>query len=141
MGAGLYVPVGYHFDWADTIPYGGTIGASLSRELSVIAGNVSLATEIHPRLSLGGSVELLYGKIESDAEKVVANSGILDYTWGLESECEGLGLEAAFGSLFKPSDAVAIGAVYRTGSTLKLDGHTNTQLSTMGFAEHSDLLQ
>lgn len=142
MAAGFYVPVGYYFNWQDTISYGtGTINAKLFQELALIAGNLSIAKQIDPRLSLGASIELLYGKIDYEAKKVVANSGVSDYTWDYESDCDGIGIEGVFGSLFKVTNELTIGGVYRTGAKLDLQGDADTHLSLTGLAEESDFTQ
>ncbi|MFB0520371.1 MAG: OmpP1/FadL family transporter [Desulfatiglandales bacterium] len=144
MGAGFYIPVGHYFDWEDELSYGaGTIRAKLFQSLALMIANLSVAKEVHPRFSLGAGLELIYGKIDYDAEKTVINSGILDYAWGFDSNCDGIGFEGVFGGLFKITDQVSLGGVYRTGSSLELKGTADTQLTlaVAPFDEKSDFTQ
>ena len=142
MGAGLYSPVGHYFDWEDTVRYGaGTIDAKLFHQFSLTAGNFSIARQITPRLSLGAGVELAYGRLAYEAEKTVSNSGISDYRWDFASKGDGFGVEGTFGFLYKITDRLNLGGVYRTGATIRLKGDADTHLSLAGLAEESDFVQ
>jgi len=144
MGAGSYVPVGYYFDWNDAVNYGaGTINAKLFQQLGLVVTNFSIAKKVNPRFSLGGGLELIYGNIEYKANKAVVNSGIPfgDYTWNYKSDCDGIGLEGIFGILFKATDKLSFGSVYRTGSSIELKGKADTNLSLAGLVENSDFKQ
>jgi len=142
FGAGFYVPVGYYLDWDDTVGYGaGTITASLFQQLSIRTVNLSLARPISRSLAFGAGFNLLYGGIDYQANKVVANSGIIDYRWGQELDCDGVGYEGIFGLLYKASDKLNLGAVYRTGGTLNLEGEADTFLTLTSLNESSDLRQ
>lgn len=142
IGAGIYTPVAYYFDWEDTISYGsGTINAELYQRLVLSCFNISVAKEVHPKFSLGMAFELIWGSIDYDADKTVSNSGISDYTWDQESKSEGTGFEGIFGVLFKLTDELSLGGVYRTGSTVELEGEADTHLSLTGLLESSDFTQ
>ncbi|MBN2139172.1 MAG: outer membrane protein transport protein [Sedimentisphaerales bacterium] len=142
VGAGFYTPVGYYLDWDDNIAYGaGSISASLFQELSIKVGNVSLAREVGDGFSVGAGVNLLMGGINYEAKKVVAGSGISDYQWGYESDCDGYGAEGVFGIMKQVSEKVSVGAVYRTGGTINLKGDAGTYLSLTSLTERSDFRQ
>jgi long-chain fatty acid transport protein len=142
IGAGFYVPVGYYMDWDDSIAYTtGNISAKLFQELGIRTMNVSVARQINPKLSLGAGFDLLYGSIDYKASKTVANTAIPNYSWGTNSDCEGVGYEGIFGLLYKATDKVSVGAVYRTGGTINLKGDARSFLTLTALNEFTEFTQ
>ena len=134
MALGYYIPVGYYVDWDDRLTYGtGSISADLFQELGIMTTNVSISKQIHPRLSLGAGVNLLYGMIDYEANKGVANSGISDYAWSFDSESNGTGWEGVVGLLYHITDDLSLGGVYRSGGTIDLEGDVQTSSSSQLF--------
>jgi len=142
MAVGFYTPAGYYVDWDDTVSYGaGTISASLFQELGIRVGNFSVAIELSDTVSAGAGINLLFGSIDYEAKKSVVGSGISDYQWGFESDCDGLGAEGVFGIMKKVTKKLNVGAVYRTGGTISLEGDAATYLTLTGLTESSDFTQ
>lgn len=143
IGAGYYVPVGHFIDWEDTVKTItgiGTIEAKLFQELGIMVGNLSAAKDIHPRFSLGAGLNLLYGRIDYRAEKRLKNTGF-DYSFDAEYKGNGFGLEGIFGAMFKITDQLQLGGVYRTGSTIKMSGNARNVLTVASINEKSDFDQ
>ena len=142
MAVGYYIPAGYYIDWDDRIPYGaGTVTAELFQELSVVALNVSLAKQVNSALALGAGLDVLYGEVDYEANKIVANSGITDYSYGFDSGSDGTGYEGVFGALYRVNEKVSVGGVYRTGGTIDLDGRARASLTLTSLSEASDFVQ
>ena len=142
LGAGFYIPVGNYLDWQDNISYGsGAIHAKLFQQFFLSMLNFSIAKEINSKFSLGLGINYVYGKIDYLASKTVAASGIFDYTWNYEAHSKGGGIEGVFGGLFKITDKLKLGGVYRTGSVVTLRGEASTKNTATGIDEASDFKQ
>ncbi|UCD51976.1 MAG: outer membrane protein transport protein [Phycisphaerales bacterium] len=142
MAVGYYTPAGYYIDWDDRVPYGtGTITAELFQELNVTAINFSLAKRINWALSLGAGLDILYGQVDYEVNKIAANSGISDYRYSFDSGSDGTGYEGVFGALYRVNQKVSLGGVYRTGGTIELEGRARTSLSLTTLSEASDFVQ
>ena len=142
MAVGYYIPAGYYTDWDDRIPYGaGTITADLFQELSVTALNFSLARKINSALALGAGLNVLYGEVDYEASKTVADSGISNYSYAFDSGSDGTGYEGVFGGLYHINQKLSLGGVYRTGGVIDLDGRARTSLTLTGLSEASGYVQ
>ncbi len=139
VGLTVYSPMGYYSDWSDTISYGmGSIYAKNYQQLVIVETQLTISREIFDGLYAGAGIALLYDRIERKAEKDVSNSGILDYDYDFDLKNDGYGAEGSFGLLYKISDIISAGAVYRTGSTVKMTGNTSSSLSFMGLDEDTN---
>lgn len=145
MGAGFYVPVGYHADWKDTLTYGAgnslMISAELFQELAIRVFNFSLARPINDRLSFGAGLNLLYGSVDYEANKRGIATLAGPYSWSMESENEGIGYEGVFGLLYKATDKLSLGAVYRSGGTVNMEGDAESSLTFGALNEVSAFRQ
>jgi len=138
LGVAVYSPMGYYSDWNDTVPYGmGSIYAKNYQRLIIIETQFTISREIIPNLYAGAGIALLYDRIDRESEKDVADSGILDYDYDFDMKNDGFGAEGTFGLLYKISDMLSVGAVYRTGATVKLTGKTTSSLTLIGANEES----
>jgi len=127
FGGGFYIPVGNWVDWKDTIPdpTDAEISASYYTKMYLMVGNLSVAKEIIPGLSLGAGLNLLYLKNQYQAEKSYkgsTNPFFIDYDFKYITKGNGTGFEGTFGVLYNPLPVLSVGAIYRTGSELSLDG-------------------
>jgi len=139
VGLTVYSPMGYYSDWNDTLSYGmGSIYAKNYQQLVIVETQLTISREIFDGLYAGAGIALLYDRIERKAEKDVSNSGILDYDYDFDLKNDGYGAEGSFGLLYKISDIISAGAVYRTGSTVKMTGNTSSSLSFMGLDEDTN---
>ncbi len=144
LGGGFYVPVGYYLDWDDTISYNGgvsTISAKLFQQLGIRAFNLSAGRQINPKWSFGVGFNLLYGSIDYKAQKFATNTAVGSYSSVTESHNSGTGYEGIFGLLYKATDKLNVGAVYRTGAKVELDGDATSYLTLTGLNERTDFRQ
>ncbi|MCX6349233.1 MAG: outer membrane protein transport protein [Candidatus Aureabacteria bacterium] len=142
VGGAVYSPLGYYSDWEDTIPFGmGTIHAKNYEELVIVEPQLTVAKEILPGFYAGAGVGLLYNYLERTSEKTVSNSGIADYTYDFRIKNDGVGVEGLFGLLYHVTEKLSVGAVYRTGATVKMTGTASSSLSLMGLSEETDVTQ
>ncbi len=127
FGGGFYIPVGNWVDWRDTI-YDATnagINASYYTNMYLMIGNLSVAKEIVPNLSLGAGLNLLYLKNKYEATKsYISTNPIMMPSYDFLHKMEGNGkdFEFVFGLLYKLLPDFSIGGVYRTGSGIDIDG-------------------
>ncbi len=133
-------------DWDDTIKDLNTnadIYGAYKTSLYMMVTTISLAKEINSRLSIGGGINYLYGKLTQDAKKKYTCPAIpaLNYTFNSESDGSGAGFEGIVGLMYKPNSELRIGMVYRTGSKINLDGSAETQHTLLGINESSDYTQ
>ncbi|MEW6097402.1 MAG: outer membrane protein transport protein [bacterium] len=139
IAAGIYEPIGYASKWNDAKA---GITADYEIEAYEIVYNLSIAKQINPNLSLGAGLNLLQGKYKKYAKKDVP-PGMGTYTYSIEVDGDGFGFEQVIGLMYKIKPNIDIGAVYRTGDTVKLKGtgkakHTHP---LMNVDESSDYTQ
>ncbi len=139
LGLTIYSPLGYYSDWNDTIPYGmgtgGTIYGKNYQELVIVETQLTIAREIAPGLYAGAGVALLYDHLKRESTKIVRNSHILDYRYDFSIKDDGFGAEGMAGILYRISEMVSVGGVYRTGATVKMTGKASASLDFMGVYE------
>lgn len=143
VGAGFYVPVGNWMDWDDAITdlTNAEINASYFTSMWLMTGNLSIAKEIIPNLSIGAGLNGLYIKNKFEAKKSYEGSSnplLIDYDFEYKTEGKGYGFEGILGVMFKPLPILSVGAVYRTGSEINLDGSGNYSQTLAPPAESSN---
>ncbi len=146
IGAGFYIPVGNWFDWEDTITdqTNAEIKGSNFRSIWFMVANLTIAKEIVSDLSIGAGLNLLYVKNKYEAKKSYAGSTnpyFIDYDFKYLIEGKGTGFEGIFGIMYKPLSKVSVGAVYRTGSAISLDGSGEYSNTLAPPDESSDFTQ
>lgn len=127
VGTGFYIPVGNWVDWEDNVLdiTNAEINATYYTSMYLKTGNFSVAKEIIPELSFGVGLNLLYIKNEYEAKKSYLTTDPMmmpSYDFLHKMVGSGWGFEVVFGLLYKPLPVLSIGAVYRTGSNINLDG-------------------
>ncbi len=123
LGYGAYAPSGYKTDWKDTV---GGIAASYNIEMATKVYNISVAKNLNPRVSAGIGLNVIGGDMEKHARKDVP--GV--YTYESDGTCDGNDIEWQAGMLFKPSNVLQLGIVYRSGSEVALKGEARVQYPT-----------
>lgn len=140
LGAGLYLPLLQGSKFKDTDP---TPSFYNSTDYEGFAGlavwNVSYARRLGDKFSAAAGANLIYGKLKSES---VSDFAVSPLTFGpdvvrQELEGDGYGLEGVFGLKYRHSDALAFGAVFRTGSRVMMYGSA-TATSQALPAEKSD---
>ena len=138
---GVYTPSGLGSNWngADMgFISGGATDLDWSSKVGLVTIAPSLAYKVNETLSLGASLNINYGMFDL-AMYGGAIPGLIDL--GQYSETEtGWGLGATFGLQFKPHKMISIGAVLRTGSTVKFSGEAEIlRLQLLGLSPTSDM--
>ena len=148
LGGAFYVPNGQFIDWKDTIvnSAGEIIRAKFFNRFLLSVTNLSIAREVFPGVLLGGGMNLIIGSFRLDVNKYLVGSKVQDYAFGVDSKGLGSGLEGVFGLLLKPTDWLSMGAVYRTGANINVNGHlhilqTPVPAIPAGFDAASDYKQ
>ena len=143
IGGGVYGAAGAYSKWDDKIrdSSGADIRASIWSMLMIMDFNFSIATKITDKLSLGVGVDLLYARLKADGDKDYRGSSNPlqpNYSFRLEHESTGMGLQGTIGCLYEFSPKLSLGAVYRTGAKFDLEGDTYARLTPFIGEEKSD---
>ncbi|MDI6791697.1 MAG: outer membrane protein transport protein [bacterium] len=139
VGGGIYEPLGYTAKWDDSKS---GIDASFEIKAYEIVFNHAVAKSLTPDLSIGLGLNLLQGKVEREAKKVVPVTYPVSYTYTSKAKGDGISLEGVVGALYQISPNISAGLVYRTGSKLTLDGSTKITHTHPAIAdEESDYEQ
>ena len=105
--------------------------------------NLSFARDAVRNLSVGGGLNLVYGYSEYNADKEYICAAVppMNYTFDYYSRASGMGFEWMLGLRYKVIPQLSIGAVYRNGSKLSLNGTANTSHTMLEIDETSDYTQ
>lgn len=138
VGYGLYVPLGNYCDWDDKIKdpvSNADIRASYWLMMGMMNGNISIAKEIAPGLSVGMGVNLIAGRIEMDLDKDYHNSELAsqpDYEQRMELQGNSCGIQGVLGILYKLTPEITVGGMYKSGYDLEFKGETYARLTVSG---------
>ncbi|OGW15729.1 MAG: hypothetical protein A3G93_08610 [Nitrospinae bacterium RIFCSPLOWO2_12_FULL_45_22] len=124
-----YNPLGNFLDWRDIVLDPVTqaqILASFYTRFFMAVSNLSLARKVTPKLSLGVGINLIYSQFELDVYKRYQNTdptlSSSDYYMDIEENGKGIGWEGVAGLLYKINPDISVGAVYRSGSIIRMRG-------------------
>ena len=136
IGGGVYGIAGAYSAWDDKIKdsSGADIRASIWSMMMILDFNLSIATKITDKLSLGVGVDLLYARLKTDLDKDYWGSSNLaqtNYSYRLEQESTGMGFQGTIGFLYEFSPKLSLGAVYRTGAKFDMEGDTYMRLTPL----------
>lgn len=145
LAMGIFAPLGYAFDVEDqTIP---GFDVQFKNEGYIVMYDLSAAYQFSPRWSAGAGVNLVDARIKKSAEKDTST-----YTYNATSDGRGQSVQGVIGLLGHLTPSLSLGAAYKTGSTVTLDGAATISdsrfpLSVPGFgtlanessAQHIDL--
>jgi len=138
LGGGVYANAGAYSNWKDTIKDPVTsadIDASVFSIMMIMDFNVSLAKRITDKLSLGVGLDLLYAKLQGNIEKDYGGSNDPrqpDYSFGIDADADGMGLQGTMGFLYKFSPKWSLGAMFRTGAKFNLNGDLSAAQAIFG---------
>ena len=138
LGGGVFALAGAYSDWEDKIKDPVTaadIEASIFSIIMLMDFNVSIAKRITDKLSLGVGLDLLYAKLQGNIEKDYMNSndpGQPDYSFGIDAEADGMGLQGTIGFLYKFSPKWSLGGMFRTGAKFDLNGDLSAEQTFYG---------
>lgn len=136
VGTGLYMPLLQGSDFKDAGLPANTAYSSLDYNgfAAITVANLSYARRVSDALSLAAGVNAIRGQISSDAKIGSAVAGSIDK----EMAGTGYGVEGVFGGKYRVSDSVALGAVFRTGADVKIEGEAEVSWAAFAMQEASD---
>lgn len=149
VALGGYAAVGGALDWSDQIsdpPRQGTITGNVHSEVAIAVYSLCAAHQCGNGLSLGLGLNVLDGTNEFSAAKDYASSiPLVDYSFSFGQKAEGQALEWVLGALWKVNSQWQLGAVYRSGASVDLDGSASsaftTEIGLGAFSEKSSYVQ
>lgn len=110
---------------------GATVEGSVYSLFGLVDFNSSIGVQVTERLSLGLGLDLLVGYINVEVDKDYlgsANAALPDYRLDVHSDALGYGVQGVFGALYKVHPRLSVGAVYRSGAKMKLEGDSSATL-------------
>jgi long-chain fatty acid transport protein len=142
LGFGLMTLGGAYSDYEGSgmdMLSGARVDASIYSLFGLVDFNSSIGIQVTDRLNLGFGVDVLVGYLNLDVDKDYLGSTLAsqpDYRLDVESESLGFGLQGVFGVQYRLLPRVTVGAVYRSGSRMRLEGETTAKFN--GLREDSD---
>ena len=110
-GLGMYSTLGIGFKYRKDHDHG--ITHDFQNNSGVMALNPTFAYQIHPKLALGGQINIGFGKSQID---IPTPAGYL------KNNSEGFGYGGTLGILYKPFDSVGIGIRWKSSMLTPLEG-------------------
>ena len=117
FGLGITAPLGGGVD------YGENFVGRYQAQKSVLMGlgiSPAVAYKVNDKLSLGGGISFVYSKLDLDIA-INQPAGIPDGRVRIDS-IDDWGYQGFFGAMFKASDKLTLGAIYKTESDVELSG-------------------
>jgi len=145
LGFGAYVSAGGGGKWESSVNVGqievrdindnfiGILNSNttgkIDAEYGIMLFNISGAKTLSDKLSLGLGLNFVYMQDQEKAVKSYSENPVgtyvSNYNIQVDQKATGYGYEATAGLLYKANDELNLGMVFRTGSTIKLDGTAN----------------
>jgi long-chain fatty acid transport protein len=119
FGCGIYAPYGGSVSWPQDT---GFRAVALSSSLQYVTLNPVAALKLSPTLSIGAGAMVNYGnlKLEQGLRRFKNAALPDDFRFAGEGWCAGYNL----GLLWKPHEQIALGATFRSTTTMTFSGHT-----------------
>lgn len=137
FGVGVYVPLMQGSDFADTSATNAQYsGINYEGFASLMVANISYARKVSDRASFSLGANAIRGNLASDVEL-----GFKIPTAGVtikELDGTGYGLEGVFGAKYALTESVALGAVFRSGAKVKIEGDAKARAAALAMSEDSD---
>lgn len=150
IGIGFFPVAGLNGDWRYIDPPGGTGGTTSygfqqqRSEIIVLRTAIGISAQITPKLSIGASLGLVYNKNRLQAPYIFQNEPTLPpgFKTLLNLETSGWSADGNVGLQYRPTDDLALGLVYKTGTRIRTTGDAwgdaGAQLASVGLgaAQH-----
>jgi long-chain fatty acid transport protein len=137
-GFGIYIPSGLGAKWdgADfASASGGNPGLEWRSKIGLITFSPALAYKVNEKLSVGGSLNINYGKFDLATYAGETETPPIVDLGQYEESLSGWGIGLTLSALFKPMDKLSVGATFRTASTVKFTGDaTISGMTDLGTA-------
>ncbi|MDD2806105.1 MAG: outer membrane protein transport protein [Elusimicrobiales bacterium] len=133
LGAGLYMPLLQGSDFKDAGLPGNTTYDSIDYKgfAGITVANISYARKLTENISLALGVNAIRGDIASDAKIGAVGAGTIDK----EMDGTGYGVEGIFGGKYQLNDSFSLGAVFRTGADVKIEGDAEASWPALAMTE------
>ncbi len=121
-GVGIYAPYGASVAWPQNT---GFRTVAIEGSLMYIRANPVVAVQLVPGLSLAGGMMVDYSKLSQQQGLRAAYQPFYNY---FQFEGDGVSLGYNFGLLWKPDEKLSFGATFRSTTTTRYQGETDTLL-------------
>ena len=127
FGLGVYSPFGLGVEWPQNTGFRtvATRGKLLTETINPV-----MAIKLLPTLSIGGGVMVNYAKI--DLQQAVYDPNPDADLFRFKGDGWNLGYN--LGVLWQPQEKISLGATFRSGTTVKFNGHTETIAPLLGYS-------
>lgn len=129
FGYGIYTPILQGAKFSDNSNAVPSNHIDFEASAGIVVWNMSSSFAVNPDLSLGAGVNLLYGHIKTDT--TITNYIYPTHTLSSKMDGDGWGVEGILGANYALSEKLVLGAVYRTGSDVKVKGDAETHSNMM----------
>lgn len=124
IGFGFYTPLLQGADFNAVGTNANRTVLDLENAAAILTWNLSGAYKFTERFSGGAGLNLLYGRLISDIE--MSNYQFAGDRLANNVDGDGFGLEGMFGVRYEATEKISLGAVYRTGSDVDLEGDASS---------------
>jgi long-chain fatty acid transport protein len=106
------------------------IEADVFAVLGLMSVNGSIGYQVTQKLSVGFGVDMLINVWRGDVKKDYISASDSDWNYNYDAKIRkwGYGFQGNIGVLYKFNEQWSVGAIYRTGSDIKLEGDTKIRL-------------
>jgi long-chain fatty acid transport protein len=118
LGLGIYAPFGLGVEWPQDSGFR-TVGTQAELIYSTI--NPVLAFQLAPNFMIGGGIMVNYANADLRQGLFSPNRPVDEFRF----VGEGWGVGYNLGALWKPHELVSLGATFRSGTDIRLGGHTD----------------
>jgi len=146
LGGGSYGTAGTGSDWHDRVPTlnGDFLKAKYESDVFVLNVPLCAARKLSDTLAVGVAVSALYGESYRDVAKRYQPqpfSPFPAYDIAFTSDADGFGVAGDAGIIFKPSEALSMGIVYRSPFTMRLSGDADVTNTLAGVSQSGHVVQ
>ena len=137
LGVGVYLPLLQGTKFSDDRPLT-ALASSIDYEGSaaIAVGNISYARKLTERFNGAVGLNVVYGRLKSDMTLdyllVIPSVYTGPDTMTRELDGSGYGVEAVFGGKYELTDRLFAGAVFRSGTDVKLKGEAEASSTVIG---------
>lgn len=141
LGVGVYLPLLQGAKFKDNRPLNAAFNSiDYDGSAAIAVGNISYARRLTEKFSGAIGVNAVYGRLKSDTVMDFALTPPAYTTPSVltqKLDGGGYGVEAVFGGKYEVTDRLSAGAVFRSGTKVKIKGEADA-CSSLGITEKSD---
>ncbi|MBK7104265.1 MAG: outer membrane protein transport protein [Ignavibacteriae bacterium] len=142
VGLGVYVPAGLGATWdgADLAAFSGTQAFEWESQIGVVSISPAVAYQVNDQFSVGLALNFNYAMFDllrPDAADL-NRDGVAETPVQYTEESTGLGISATLGLKYEICQQIAVGATFRTASSVAMDGTADIDSKTLGNIINTD---